>query len=307
MTKLEWCRAHAPEALKSMDDAELLDLMSEAYELFCNDKETIDQSELESVEYNPVNSQMDYMVLELVREFGDRLAFKGGYMLTKLMPDIARQTTDVDFSIQDTALYQCLIKSMERIGEHFKSIGECSSYKIKQEITPTMSGGMDIYDAFGRKFLGIDVGWHDITYGTTTVSIDICDLRAFEVERMLADKISAILSRKRFRRPKDLYDLYCITNCFDFDANKVNDYILYRTQGAGADWQNYPFNEVVEHEYQHAYESLKVESIAVGYTTVKPSWDTVYGRFNTIAKMLREKYINSYWYCKEQRFGYAKS
>lgn len=307
MTKLEWCRANAPEALKSMDDAELLDLMSEAYELFCNDKETIDPSELESVEYNPVNSQMDYMVLELVREFGDRLAFKGGYMLTKLIPDTARQTTDVDFSIQDTALYQRLIKSMEHIGEHFKSIGECSSYKIKQEITPTMSGGMDIYDVYGRKFLGIDVGWHDITYGTTTVSIDICDLRAFEVERMLADKISAILSRKRFRRPKDLYDLYCITNCFDFDANKVNDYILYRTQGAGTDWQNFPFNEVVEHEYQHAYESLKVESIAIGYTIAKPDWNTVYKRFNTIAMMLREKRINSYWYCKEQRFGYAKS
>lgn len=89
-----------------MDDAESMDLMSEAYERFCSDKETIDPSELESVEYNPVNSQMDYMVLELVREFGDRLAFKGGYMLTKLIPDTTRQTTGVDFSIQDTALYQ---------------------------------------------------------------------------------------------------------------------------------------------------------------------------------------------------------
>lgn len=81
MTKLEWCRANAPEALKSMDDAELMDLMSEAFERFCSDKETIDPSELESVEYNPVNSQMDYMVLELVREFGDRLAFKGATCL----------------------------------------------------------------------------------------------------------------------------------------------------------------------------------------------------------------------------------
>lgn len=307
MTKLEWCRANAPDAIKSLDDEELLDLMSGAYESFCNDKETIDPTELESVEYNPVNSQMDYMVLELVREFGDRLAFKGGYMLTKLMPDTARQTTDIDFSIQSSELYQQLIKSMERIGEHFKAIGECSSYKVKETIAPTMSGGMDLYDALGRKFLGIDVSWHDITYGTVTTSIDIGDLRAFEVERMLADKVSAILSRKRFRRPKDLYDLYCITNCFDFDANKVNEYILYRTQGAGADWQNYPFNEAIEREYHRAYDLLNVASIAVGYVITKPDWNIVYQRFNTIAPAIRDKVINNYWYCKEQQFGHAKS
>lgn len=113
-------------------------------------------------------------------------------MLTKLIPDTARQTTGIDFSIQDTALYQRFIKSMERIGEHFKSTGECSSYKIKQEIAPTMSGGMDLYDVYRRKFLGIDVGWHDVTYGTVTTSIDICDLHAFEVERMLADKCYSV-------------------------------------------------------------------------------------------------------------------
>lgn len=287
MTKLEWCRVNAPEALKSIDDEELMDLMSGAYESFCNDKETIDPAGLESIEYNPVNSQMDYMVLELVREFGDKLAFKGGYMLTKLMPDTARQTTDVDFSIQNSAPYQQLLKSMERIGEHFKSIGECSSYKIKQEITPTMSGGMDIFDEYGRKFLGIDVGWHDITYGTVTTSIDICDLRAFEVERMLADKVSAILSRKRFRRPKDLYDLYCITNCFNFDANKVNEYILYRTQGAGADWQNFPFNEVMEREYKHAYDSLRLDSIRQGVKLEHVEFDLAYKRFNAIARRLQ--------------------
>lgn len=287
MTKLEWCRANAPEALQSMNDDELLDLMSGAYERFCNDTETIDHSELESVEYNPVNSQMDYMVLELVREFGDSLAFKGGYMLTKLIPDTARQTTDVDFSIQDTALYQRLVQSMERIGERFKSTGECSSYKIKQEIAPTMSGGMDLYDEYGRKFLGIDVGWHDITYGTVTTSIDICDLRAFEVERMLADKVSAILSRKRFRRPKDLYDLYCITNCFDFDANKVNEYILYRTQGVGADWQNYPFNEAIEREYRRAFDTLRLKSIRQGVELERVEFEIAYKRFIIIARRLQ--------------------
>lgn len=81
--------------------------------------------------------------------------------------------------------------------------------------------------------------------------------------------------------------MYCITNCFDFDANKVNEYILYRTQGVGADWQNYPFNEIVEREYRHAYKSLQLESIRKGVKLEFVEFDLAYKRFNTIARRLQ--------------------
>ena len=67
------------------------------------------------------------------------------------------------------------------------------------------------------------------------------------------------------------------------DANKVNEYILYRTQGVGADWQNFPFNEIVEREYRHAYDSLRLDSIRQGVKLEHVEFDLAYKRFNTIA------------------------
>lgn len=210
-------------------------------------------------------------------------------MLTKLIPETARQTADIDFSIQDSELYQELISVMKRIGEEFIERGFIVSYTIKDVLERYRSGGMDMFDETGRKVLGIDIGWHDITFGTTTTTISIGDINAFTVERMLADKITAILSRKRFRRPKDIYDLYCITNCFDFDVNAVNDYILKRTEGAGAEWQNFPFNSVVLNEYKKAYDSLSLDSIYKDTKLPKPDFNDVINRFNSICLVLKNK------------------
>lgn len=279
MTKLEWCRANAPEALANLSDADLLDAMESSYQKFGKDEV---EAELESVEYNPINKQMDFMVLTLVREFGDKIAFKGGYMLTKLMPETARQTTDIDFSIASSDLYQSLIATMDKIGRFFISQGMIDRYIVKQEIREFMSGGMDMYDATGRKVLGIDVGWHDLSFGLTTTNVGVTEVTAFTVERMLSDKITAILSRKRFRRPKDIYDLYCITNCFDFSFRLVNEFIMKRTNGVGAEWRNYPFSTTVLTEYAKAYYSLSVNSIVKDKTLKLPDFDAVIRRFDTI-------------------------
>lgn len=286
MTILEWCRKNAPDALKDLTDEELLVIMEpSAVELAAEQGITFDDV-TDSIEYNVVNNYLDYMVLELVRNFGDKLTFKGGYMLTKLLPDVARQTTDIDFSIQSSELYQQLIITMEQIGQHFVNEGICASYKVKQEIQPYMSGGLDCYDSTGKKIVGIDVGWHDVTYGAVDTKIDVGTLRAFEVERMLADKVCAILSHKRFRRPKDIYDVYCITNCLPYDCKKIDSYIMRRTEGMGADWHNYPFNEDVRREYAKAYNSLTLNSIIKGVELERPSFDEVLQRFDNICSKL---------------------
>lgn len=305
MTKLEWCRANASPAIQQLSDAEVLDYMSSTYDKFCVDKEEI-TDDLTHTEHNPINDKMDIMVKILCSYFGDRLAFKGGYMLTKLMPETARQTTDIDFSIQNSELYQELISVMRRIGDEFIERGFIASYTVKDVLEKYRSGGMDMFDADGGKVLGIDIGWHDITFGTTTTTIDIGAINAFTVERMLADKITAILSRKRFRRPKDIYDLYCITNCFDFDVNTVNDYILKRTEGAGADWKNFPFDMVVIQEYEKAYNKLALNSILKGVVLERPSFGDVLARFNTICRRLLNPENKYYWDHTETIFKSVK-
>ena len=281
MTVIEWCRKNAPTLWKDLPDDELLKKMKPQLETL---GDITTSNVTESVEFDPsdINQCLDYIVLELNREFGNKLAFKGGYMLTKLMKTRARQTADVDFSILTGALYESIKDKLVQVSEHFISVGAIDNYKIKETIKPTMSGGVDMYKD-GVKMLGVDVGWHDITYGTVIRNLDVGDLNSFEVERMLADKITAILSRKRFRRPKDIYDLYCISETMSFDAHKVAQYIDRRTDGAGADWQNLPFSDDIVREYRKAYNSLKLTSAYTGEELVRPQFDNVLDRFNEIA------------------------
>lgn len=108
MTKLEWCRANAPDSFKGLSNDELLQAMEPMIHSGFVDVPDFDTEEADvSDAYSVLMSKMDKIVLMLVREYGNKLAFT--------------------------------------------------------------------------------------------------------VERMLSDKVTAILSRKRFRRPKYIYDVYCLT------------------------------------------------------------------------------------------------
>lgn len=141
MNKLEWCRANAPDAIKDAPDDELLEYMESSWEKFAP-KESLQNESIVSLK--EINSNLDSMVLTLLRIFGNESVFNGGYMLKKLIPDCARQTQDIDFSIQTSELYQNLLLTMEDIGKRFIEDGIIAKYIIKPEIHPHCSGGMDL-------------------------------------------------------------------------------------------------------------------------------------------------------------------
>lgn len=292
MDKLQWCRENAPDALKNLSDEELLEEMSLAWEKY--GKDICDESAAGNDTESSLATQgekLDYMVSMLVREFGEELAFKGGYMLTKMMPDVARQTTDIDFSIDDGGRYTDIKQALSKIGDSLIGLGVISRYVLKDTIAPTMSGGMSMYDNNGQNILGVNVGWHKTAYGTAKTDIAVVPLRAFTVERMVCDKVSAILSKKRFRRPKDIYDLYFISMKFDYDLSKVREYINIRTDGAGAEWGNYPFNDIVRREYVKAYDKLQVRSVVTNDLLSKPEFKEVLYTFELICNgLLNENY-----------------
>lgn len=241
------------------------------------------------VEYNKYNNDeyYNYIVLELSREFGNKLAFKGGYMLTKIMTETARRTVDVDLSILTDEIYDDIKTRLSIICDKFINDGVIDSYTIKPEVKPTMSGGVTMYRD-GRNIMGVDVGWHDLTYGITVHKTDVGDIRGFEIERMLSDKVSAILSRKRFRRPKDIYDLCMIMHSFSFNSNKVLDYMQKRESSSGVktEWQNFPFSDAILREYKKAYDSLIVNSVYENRVLTKPDFSHAYDMFSKIVTNL---------------------
>lgn len=204
-------------------------------------------------------------------------AFKGGYVLTKLMPDDARATEDIDFSVSTEGQYYDIIPVLTDLGEHLTKLGIITSYEVKPTIGEHSSGGITMQTDGNTKNLKIDIGWHDLSWGIANWSCEGFECRRFEVERMLADKISAIYSRKRFRRTKDIYDFYILTNNFDVDMEKLRKYVELRGL---IDWSADPFREVVMVEYGKAYNALKVATVK-GEAIQKPPFDIVIGQLQS--------------------------
>lgn len=284
MTKLEWCRENAPEVLKDMPDDALLDFMSSAYEKFCEDVQSGEVSDVADIDTHA--GRLDYMFMTLVQEFGDNLTFKGGYMLTKILNrGLSRRTEDIDFSILTDEIYDNIKDKLSAIGEFFISKGVVARYEIKPEVQPTMSGGVKFYNEEGQVILGVDVGWHDTTYCVTNYKINNIDCKGFRPERMVGDKLMSILSRKRFRRSKDLYDLYIISLECDLDLTAVHACIVKR-MGNDSLWDTWPFDENIMREYRKAYDKLDVRSID-GSLIKKASYEEAFEILSVIAPAVK--------------------
>lgn len=118
MYRLEWCRENCPKLWRDLPDGELISKMTDAWEIAQLDNKTESEEPMEEPSLNTINNHLDYMVIELTKEFGNKLAFKGGYMLTKLLPNSARQTTDIDFSILSGEMYTSIKDTLTRIQCH---------------------------------------------------------------------------------------------------------------------------------------------------------------------------------------------
>ena len=199
---------------------------------------------------------LDYIMIFLCERIDIEVSvFKGGYVLTKLMPDEACMTEDIDFSISEEHQYYDIIPVLEDLGNSMVQLGVVTGYEVKPTIGEHSSGGIHMMTPGNIPDLKIDIGWRDLSWGVSNWSCVGFDCKRFEVERMLSDKISAIYSRKRFRRTKDIYDFYILTNNFDVNLSKLKECIINRGL---IDWNADPFREEVVTQYAKAYDKLTV-------------------------------------------------
>lgn len=274
----EFVDAFAPVEHSDEKDTSVLHIEDAS---ICNSSNTMTEREM-----------LDYMVTVLARSLSCATAFKGGYMLNQLLGDTSRLTHDVDFSIMYKKDYEQVKSILRKIGDNFVQHDLISHYKIKEDIESRMSGGADFYAADGSKVLGVDVGLHDISWGTKHYSLSVADVEGFTIERMLSDKLIAITTRARFRRTKDLYDFYAITDFFDVDLHKLNEYVILR---GGAQWENIPFNDVILREYEHAWEKLVLENSFGTGSIEKPPFEVVLYRYYKIALPLKSNNFAERW------------
>lgn len=244
-----------------------------------------------SIEYDPRVNLADWMMLRLVRAVqADAIAVKGGYLLSKLLENPS--------SIQDNSMYDLLLEELRNAAEELRGIGIVDEVSVK---TPGGTRGLQVdFYLGGRNVFGIDVSLHDITYGVARYGFLPDPVLGFSIERILADKVKVILSKQRFRRAKDLYDVYAILSQFDvslenlqvcLDARDVTDDL----------WQNIPFGESILLAYEQAWDKLILHRVGGGEID-KPSLRRVLEKFYAFALPLKAKRQVSQWSFEEGRW-----
>lgn len=228
---------------------------------------------------------LDYIIVFLCSRLKSvRMAYKGGYVLMKIIPGKARYSHDIDFSIDNEEQYEIVKEVLFELGNSLVEQNIIDSFDVKDTITPTSSGGIKLHRADEKKVdLGIDIGWHDISFGIQSWSILGNDVERFTVERMLSDKLSAIYSKKRFRRAKDLYDVFIITNSCNINPDTLKEFIKRR----GIDWDASPFRDNVLVEYSKAYAKLAIKS-HIGASIEKPSFDECIIALEDLVRLVKE-------------------
>jgi hypothetical protein len=214
-----------------------INYMNEHYEFF--------------IDSNDIDSLLDFIVRRLVIDVGDFIALKGGYVVKQLHP-LARYTTDVDLSIEDITSFTLVLKSLEASAKKIIDVFG-GSYSLT-DVKELSSGGVTVYKNLlgeGKQSLvSVDVSLQNLSYGV--VKVDNLG-RRFTIERMLADKLSALSSYKRLRRSKDLYDLWLFNEYFSIDYKELLRVVNLR----GYNPRLFTEEELIQ--MNKAYDTLKLD------------------------------------------------
>ena len=221
-----------------------------------------------TVDFSDTLSMLDSILEIIIRNVPrEEYAIKGGYALRKIS-EKARYTRDIDLSIPTREAFQSLMKAFQIAGEKFVGLG-AHSYRIR-EIEIGMSGGLEIYKDQHKILVEADVSVQDLSFG---IQVSDSKFRSYSLERMLCDKVRATLSQKRYRRVKDLYDIYLMVSNFRIDLDILKDYL--KRQGAVLTAENTPFTEESLLKWGHAWDKFRLLPSSETAFQEKPTFDRV--------------------------------
>ncbi len=296
MSELEWCREHAPEALRDFSDEELIKIMHSSYVKFIGDDQFVEKSVIDlcaGFDLSDKQQRLDCMVVVASNILHNRMALKGGYLLSHILGDVGRTTKDVDFDVPNAKTYEEFKGTLREIGELFINRGLADDYTIDVEVNGEICGGFAVKKD-NATVLKCDIGWRDLGFGTKIENLNVGPVNTYTVERILSDKIVAILGTRRYRRTKDLYDIFCLSNTFSFDARLINVYIKRDQQNPSQLWDDFEFNDEILSKLQRGYNKLRVINLK-GVELSLPLFENVINRFNAIANKVKEPGFPYIW------------
>lgn len=213
--------------------------------LYYLEEDVFEQEDIRTDSEKLIDTYFDLFVF-IASKVNKQAFLKGNVLLNKLYRDSARSTLDLDIGSLNIEIYDSVIsKELINFGEDSIRLGLAFSYNVR-DLRNTRNGGIDIRDEDGNKVFAVDVGLDDATLqGVIEYCFDGKYVLGSSIEKILCDKCLSTLSKRRFKRIKDFYDLYIILNSsMKYDINKV---INLMKEKVGEDafvnlLNNYPFN-----------------------------------------------------------------
>lgn len=291
--KLAWCIEHAPDAIKKLSDTEILDYMSSSYDKHCDIyvdavKDVFVVDDLDALR---AYSNVDKIVLVLARIFGSRSTFDAGYYLKAMIPELAYNVDNVPSRIQASTMFEDLKSAMVGIAEYLCRRKVVSKYFLQPVAPEDSSLSLSLCDYDNTFSVRVSAGWDSDIGGTVDCTISI-NQKIFGIEHLVADKLVSALGSVSNATIHDMFDVYCLANCFDINYLTVNNCI---TNGAekGLNWDNYASTEEQVSRLSRLYKNMQLTSSYVNVQFVKPEAYAVVDKFNILAAgaLSNENYV----------------
>jgi len=195
-------------------------------------------------------------------KYADNLILKGGYFIYTLTNFKSRATVDVDFLLKQVPA------SLEEVKEVIDNI--ITTPTGNEYIRMTARGLEEI--SVQRKYKGIstqiiaeikrvripftiDIGVGDVIISDAQLSkvntqlsdFEKPEIKTYSLESVVAEKFDAMLLRFEFTsRMKDFYDVYYVSQTFDFDGVILQAAIYETLQHRGTDYDSSSFERILE-------------------------------------------------------------
>ncbi len=195
-------------------------------------------------------------------KYKDNFILKGGLFIYTLTNFESRATVDVDFLIRGISND---MKRMDEIIAEILAIPTGNDYITFKSIPTEPIAANRKYHGISTQITGyiknvrvpfnVDVGVGDVivpnpqarTIKTQLENFEAPEIMTYSLESTIAEKLDAILQRFELTgRMKDFYDIYYLSQTFDFDGNKLLTAIKETLCTRGTEYDANSFDRVKE-------------------------------------------------------------
>lgn len=166
-----------------------------------------------------------------------------------------RSTHDIDLPVSSESAWQSFKRDIVQILNS-------NQYGVQYEVTKfknrsTTSDSINLVASYKGTEYRLKIDMNVSPFKTITVTyLSSTGMDAYDCDTMIADKISAICSQKIYRRSKDLYDLYVLSQIRQYSLNSLVNHIKVKRP----EFFTSGVNMLVSQNYaplEHAYSKYK--------------------------------------------------